>query len=109
MGTSSANRSSITGRTSSRAIRAHFATPSPPPSDSAREPRAGGAPMGASVRGSTKGGQVMDESFPPPGSPAEVVRSLHRAASAHDLDGIVAHFAPDYALEDPVHPDRSFH
>lgn len=40
--------------------------------------------------------------------PADVVRSLHRAVSAHDLDGIVAHFADDYRLDDPVHPDRSF-
>ncbi len=37
-----------------------------------------------------------------------MVRSLHRAAAAHDLDGIVSHFAADYTLEDPVHPDRSF-
>lgn len=50
----------------------------------------------------------MDGSSRPPGSPTEVVRSLHRATSAHDLDGIVAHFASDYTLEDPVHPDRSF-
>ena len=39
---------------------------------------------------------------------ADVVRSLHRATAAHDLDGMVSHFAADYALEDPVHPDRSF-
>ncbi|MFA4841852.1 MAG: nuclear transport factor 2 family protein [Agrococcus sp.] len=37
-----------------------------------------------------------------------MVRSLHRATAAHDLDGIVSHFATDYTLEDPVHPDRSF-
>jgi ketosteroid isomerase-like protein len=42
------------------------------------------------------------------GPAAEVVRSLHRAVAAHDVEGIVAHFAPDYALEDPVRPDRSF-
>lgn len=41
-------------------------------------------------------------------SAADVVRSLHRAVAAHDPEGIVAHFAPDYALEDPVRPDRSF-
>ncbi|SFS09860.1 Ketosteroid isomerase homolog [Agrococcus baldri] len=40
--------------------------------------------------------------------PGEVVRSLHRAVSAHDLEGIVAHFAEDYVLENPVHPERSF-
>ncbi|MEE3703885.1 nuclear transport factor 2 family protein [Pasteurella multocida] len=43
-----------------------------------------------------------------PRSAADVVRSLHRTVAAHDLDGIVAHFAHDYALDDPVHPDRSF-
>lgn len=43
-----------------------------------------------------------------PQSAAGVVQSLHRAVDAHDLDGIVAHFAHDYALDDPVHPDRSF-
>jgi ketosteroid isomerase-like protein len=37
-----------------------------------------------------------------------VVRSLHRATAAHDVEGIVSHFAADYVLEDPVHPDRSF-
>lgn len=41
-------------------------------------------------------------------SPGDVVRSLHRATAAHDLDGIVAHFAPDYVLENPCRPDRSF-
>lgn len=41
-------------------------------------------------------------------SPIDVVRSLHRATRAHDLDGMVAHFASDYALEDPIRPDRSF-
>lgn len=44
----------------------------------------------------------------PSGQAADVVRSLHRATAAHDLDGIVSHFATDYTLEDPVHPDRSF-
>lgn len=44
----------------------------------------------------------------PERSPAEVVQSLHRATNRHDLDGIVAHFARDYALEDPTRPDRSF-
>lgn len=41
-------------------------------------------------------------------SPRDVVRSLHRATAAHDLDGIAAHFAPDYVLENPCRPDRSF-
>jgi len=51
---------------------------------------------------------MASELLHPPGSPADIVRSLHRAAAAHDIDGIVAHFAPDYALEDPCRPDRSF-
>ncbi|GAA1967145.1 nuclear transport factor 2 family protein [Microbacterium deminutum] len=41
-------------------------------------------------------------------SPADVVRSLHRATADHDLDRIVAHFAADYVLDDPIRPDRSF-
>jgi ketosteroid isomerase-like protein len=41
-------------------------------------------------------------------SPADVVRGLHRSVAAHDVEGIVAHFARDYALEDPIRPDRSF-
>jgi len=51
---------------------------------------------------------MTPESVHRPPSPADVVRSLHQAAHAHDLEGIVAHFAPDYALEDPCRPDRSF-
>jgi ketosteroid isomerase-like protein len=44
----------------------------------------------------------------PTRSPGDVVRSLHRATAAHDLDGIVAHFAPGYVLENPCRPDRGF-
>ena len=44
----------------------------------------------------------------PTRSPGDVVRSLHRATAVHDLDGIVAHFAPDYVLHNPCRPDRSF-
>jgi ketosteroid isomerase-like protein len=51
----------------------------------------------------------MDQREPGAGRPAaDIVRSLHRAVGAHDLEAIVAHFAPDYALDDPIHPDRSF-
>jgi ketosteroid isomerase-like protein len=50
----------------------------------------------------------MSPEFASTPSAADVVRSLHRATAAHDLDGIVAHFAPDYVLEDPIRPDRSF-
>jgi ketosteroid isomerase-like protein len=54
-------------------------------------------------------GTTMSSDFPlPTRSPGDVVRSLHRATAAHDLDGIVAHFAPDYELENPCRPDRSF-
>lgn len=50
----------------------------------------------------------MSFELPPRPSPLDVVRSLHRATGQHDLEAIVAHFAPDYALEDPIRPDRSF-
>ncbi|HYJ51083.1 MAG TPA: nuclear transport factor 2 family protein [Microbacterium sp.] len=50
----------------------------------------------------------MSAELSPPHSPADVVRSLHRAAADHDVEGIVVHFAPDYALEDPIRPDRGF-
>ena len=44
---------------------------------------------------------------PSPSTPGEVVRSLHRATAAHDVDQMVAHFAPDYQLDNPCRPDRS--
>ena len=51
----------------------------------------------------------MSSATPPAiASPGDVVRSLHRATAAHDLDGIVAHFATHYVLENPCRPDRSF-
>ena len=50
----------------------------------------------------------MDERGKQRMRPGAVVRSLHRAVVAHDLEGMVAHFAPDYVLENPVHPDRGF-
>jgi ketosteroid isomerase-like protein len=40
--------------------------------------------------------------------PIHTVERLLRATNAHDLDGIVACFADDYALEAPLHPARSF-
>jgi ketosteroid isomerase-like protein len=42
------------------------------------------------------------------GPAAEVVRRVERAITAHDLDALVACFAPDYRNETPVHPERSF-
>lgn len=45
----------------------------------------------------------------PNDTPESVVRSLFVATNAHDLDAIVGHFTDDYVLEDPCHPDRSFH
>ena len=42
------------------------------------------------------------------GDPAAVVRTLQGATNAHDLDAIVACFAPDYRNETPVHPARGF-
>jgi SnoaL-like domain len=37
-----------------------------------------------------------------------VVRRLQDATNAHDIDAMVACFAPDYRNETPVHPARSF-
>ncbi|MCV2395747.1 nuclear transport factor 2 family protein [Actinotalea sp. M2MS4P-6] len=38
----------------------------------------------------------------------DVVDRLMAATNAHDLDALVACFAPDYVLTDPVHPSRGF-
>lgn len=40
--------------------------------------------------------------------PTAVLRRLRDATNAHDIDAIVACFAPDYRNETPVHPRRSF-
>src|SRR4051812_27688027 len=50
-------------------------------------------------------GEAM--SHPEP-DPSAVVGRLRDATNAHDLDGIVACFAPDYRNETPVHPARDF-
>src|SRR3954451_23178732 len=39
---------------------------------------------------------------------AGVVRRLQAAINDHDLDALVACFAPNYRNETPVHPGRSF-
>ena len=57
---------------------------------------------------STTGARARAEATPPGSAPDDVVDSLHRATNAHDLDGIVAHFAPGYVLDDPCQPDRAF-
>jgi ketosteroid isomerase-like protein len=44
----------------------------------------------------------------PPTTPTDVVARLFERTNAHDLDGLVACFAPDYALTNPVHPARDF-
>ena len=41
-------------------------------------------------------------------NPVAVVRHFSDMTNAHDLDGIVACFAPDYRSEIPLHPERSF-
>ena len=41
-------------------------------------------------------------------TPEAVVAHLVERTNAHDLDGLVACFAPDYVLTNPVHPSRSF-
>jgi ketosteroid isomerase-like protein len=39
---------------------------------------------------------------------ADVMRRLLAAMNAHDVDAFVANFAPDYASEQPAHPQRRF-
>lgn len=41
-------------------------------------------------------------------APAVVLRALQDATSAHDVEAIVACFAPDYRNETPAHPARGF-
>ncbi len=40
--------------------------------------------------------------------PASVVLRLSAATNAHDIEGVIACFAPDYRNETPVHPERGF-
>ena len=42
------------------------------------------------------------------GDPRALLERLQRAQNAHDLDGFVACFDPEYASEQPAHPDRIF-
>jgi hypothetical protein len=39
---------------------------------------------------------------------APVSERLRAAMNAHDIDGFVACFVPDYLSEQPAHPDRAF-
>ena len=41
-------------------------------------------------------------------SPTSVFERMIQAANRHDLDAMVACFAPDYRSEQPFHPERSF-
>jgi hypothetical protein len=40
--------------------------------------------------------------------PEAMVHRLERATNEHDLDALVACFAPDYRNDTPAHPERSF-
>jgi len=42
------------------------------------------------------------------GGPAAMVDRLRQATNDHDLDALVACFAPDYRNETPTHPERGF-
>ncbi len=42
------------------------------------------------------------------GSPAAMLERLITATNAHDLDGLVDCFQPDYVNETPAHPARGF-
>jgi ketosteroid isomerase-like protein len=44
----------------------------------------------------------------PASTTTAVVERLYRRVNAHDLDAIVACFAPDYRNETPAHPSRGF-
>ena len=44
----------------------------------------------------------------PSPSPSEVIDRIAASTNAHDLDGLVECFAPDYVNETPVHPTRGF-
>ena len=39
---------------------------------------------------------------------AGVLARLERATNAHDVNALVACFAPDYRNDTPAHPERSF-
>jgi len=41
-------------------------------------------------------------------TPSDLVTRLFELTNAHDLDGLVGCFGPDYALTNPVHPGRDF-
>lgn len=41
-------------------------------------------------------------------TPLKTIERLVRATNAHDLEQVVACFAPDYQLASPLHPARSF-
>jgi ketosteroid isomerase-like protein len=40
--------------------------------------------------------------------PAAMLQRLQRATNEHDLESVVACFAPDYRNETPTHPQRGF-
>jgi ketosteroid isomerase-like protein len=44
----------------------------------------------------------------PENEPLAMVERLRRATNDHDLDALVACFAPDYRNETPSHPERGF-
>jgi ketosteroid isomerase-like protein len=50
--------------------------------------------------------QVQDEQTN--SSPKSVFERMIRAANRHDLDAMVACFAPDFRSEQPLHPERDF-
>jgi ketosteroid isomerase-like protein len=41
-------------------------------------------------------------------SPKLVFERMIQALNRHDLDAMVAYFAPDYRSEQPLHPERNF-
>ena len=41
-------------------------------------------------------------------APKDVYERMTQAANRHDLEAMVAYFAPDYRSEQPFHPERDF-
>jgi ketosteroid isomerase-like protein len=50
----------------------------------------------------------MDADLETREDPAAFVKRLCEATNAHDVEAVVACFAPDYRNETPVHPERGF-
>lgn len=55
-----------------------------------------------------QGNQQRGEGVQRPAGPKAMVERLVHATNAHDVETLVACFAPDYDNETPAHPERGF-